>query len=365
MKRIKLLLLALVSLAFINNLCGQGFYFYPTSTTKEIIPHTFYVLSYSSADKQAEWVAYMHTKQQVLDAKYERANNFRKDPLIKKSSTSATLEDYKGSGYDRGHLAPAGDFKFDSVAMSESFFLTNMSPQLPDFNRGIWQRVEQQVRNWVQEYDTLYIVTGGALKYPMGTIGKKEVTIPKYFYKVVLDYKGNQPKAIGFVLQNEKGAKKLREYAVTIDSVESMTGIDFFSALPDSIENLLESKIDTTLWKWDVSSEPRKYWDDTKNDYSESKITITPAFAGDYIGQKVNVEGKISQISKTEKVIYLNMGGKYPNNTFTGEIFINNAALFNNIDSYLKKKVSITGKIKEYKGKPVIILESPEQIRLK
>ncbi|NTW34356.1 MAG: DNA/RNA non-specific endonuclease, partial [Bacteroidetes bacterium] len=153
MKKSNLLLIALILLGFVSNLRGQSLYFYPTSTTKDIISHKYYTVSYSIENKQAEWIAYMLTKQQVLDGKLDRSDDFRRDPLVKDRSTSATLEDYKGSGYDRGHLAPAGDMKFDSIAMTESFFLTNMSPQLPDFNRGIWQRIEQQVRNWVQEYD--------------------------------------------------------------------------------------------------------------------------------------------------------------------------------------------------------------------
>ncbi|NTW34371.1 MAG: DNA/RNA non-specific endonuclease, partial [Bacteroidetes bacterium] len=153
MKKNKLIFIASILLGFVSNLCGQSFYFYPTSTTKDIISHKYYTISYSIENKLAEWTAYMLTKQQVLDGKLDRSDDFRRDPFIKDRSNSATLEDYKGSGYDRGHLTPAGDMKFDSIAMTESFFLTNMSPQLPDFNRGIWQRIEQQVRNWVQEYD--------------------------------------------------------------------------------------------------------------------------------------------------------------------------------------------------------------------
>jgi endonuclease G, mitochondrial len=365
MNKIHLLLIVLISLGLARNVSAQYIYFYPTSTTKKIIAHKYYVLSYSVKDKQAEWVAYMMTRQHVLDGKIERTNNFRPDPLIKKHKASAQLEDYKGSGHDRGHIAPAGDMKFDSIAMSESFFLSNMSPQLPDFNRGIWQRVEQQVRNWAQEYDSLYIATAGTLKYSQGTIGKSKVTVPKYFYKVILDYKKTEKKAIAFLLANEKGTKRLREYTVSIDSVEKITGIDFFPVLPDSIENRLESRIDTTLWKWDVSSEPRKYGDETKKDYSESEISIAAAEAMDYVGQKVNVKGTIAQISRTSKAIYLNMGGKYPDHTFAGQIYFENFGLFKDIDSYLDKKVAITGRVKDVKGKPVIIVDSPEQIRMK
>jgi endonuclease G len=341
---------------------GKNFWYLPTSTTKTRIVHTYYTVSYSVPDKEAEWVSYMLTRERALSEKVTRKNNFRKDPQISKSA-SANPNDYKKTGYDRGHLAPAGDMRFDSVAMSESFYLTNISPQLPDFNRGIWQRVEQQVRNWAVDYDTIYIATGGVLKDPMGKLGESKITIPKYFYKVVLDYKNGETKAIAFLLPNMQGGKKLRQYTVTIDSVEKMTGIDFFPGLPDNIENRVESTVDTTLWKWDVSPEPRKYYSTKKVDYSESDITIKPSNAMEYIGEKVNVTGVIAQVSETANVIYLNMGGPYPNNSFSGQIYRKNAGLFNDLASYSGKKVSITGKIKEYNGKPLIIIDSPEQIR--
>lgn len=228
---------------------GQNFDYLPTSTTGKIIKHTHYTLSYSAKDKQAEWVAYMLTKQNLLNGKTERTDDFRPDSLV--TSGSATLADYKGSGYDRGHLAPAGDMKINFKAMTECFFLSNISPQKAEFNRGIWGKLEEQVRNWAKEDDTLYIATGGILKYSMGFIGEGKVTVPKYFYKVILDYTVKDKKAIALIIPNEKGKKQLYQYVVPVDSVEKLTGIDFFPLLPDSIENRLESKVDITKWKFD------------------------------------------------------------------------------------------------------------------
>jgi endonuclease G, mitochondrial len=232
----------------IINACafGQGFDYLPSSTTNNIIKHTYYTLSYSAKDKQAEWVAYMLTKSDLLNAKAIRKDNFRPDSLV--TVGSASLADYEGSGYDRGHLVPVGDMKLNFKSMNETFFLSNISPQLPEFNQRIWEKLEEQVRDWAKEYDTLYIATGGTLKYSDTTIGVNKVTVPKYFYKIIYCNTKNEKKAIGFVLPNAIGTKMLSEYAVSIDSVEKMTGIDFLPFLPDSTENRLENKINFKNW---------------------------------------------------------------------------------------------------------------------
>jgi endonuclease G len=232
-------LLSFTSIAQISN-------FIPTSTTGQIITHSYYSLSYSATNKQAEWVIYELTKYNLLNGSIARTDNFRIDPLVK--TGSASLKDYKGSGYDRGHLVPAGDMKINTTAMSETFYLSNISPQAPSFNRGIWKELEAQVRDWAGEYDSLYIVTGGILKYSIGTIGPDSVTIPKYYYKIILNYTKKNKKAIAFILPNEQGLQELSDYVVSIDSIESLTGIDFFPNLPDSLENVLENKIKIKNW---------------------------------------------------------------------------------------------------------------------
>jgi len=166
----------------------------------QIIHHNYYTLKYNNNHKQAEWTAYKLTADHTF-GKLPRTNNFRLDPYV--STNFASLEDYRGSGYDRGHLVPAGDMKWDSVAMSESFYLSNISPQKPGFNRGIWKKLENQVRIWAKDNELLYIVTGGVLESDLSTIGNNKVSIPKYFYKVILDYKEPEIKAIGFILPNE------------------------------------------------------------------------------------------------------------------------------------------------------------------
>ena len=222
----------------------------PTSTTHEIVRHTYYTLSFSKKDEQAEWVAYFLTRS-MLTGQSERGNNFRPDPSV--LSGSAQLIDYKNSGYDRGHLCPAGDMTFSEQAMSETFYLSNMSPQVPAFNRGIWKNLESLVREWAQEDDSIYIVTGGILSESKGTIGADRVTVPSRFYKVIYDLT-EEKKMIAFILPNKKGTEPLQSYVVTVRDVESQTGIDFFHCLPDSTQNRLENSSDVTKWDFNVTS---------------------------------------------------------------------------------------------------------------
>ena len=217
--------------------------------TDQIIHHSNYTLNYSEQHEQAEWVAYSLTSSQVYGS-VGRTNDFRSDPNVK--TGSASLPDYKGSGYDRGHLAPAGDMKSTYTAMSESFYMSNMSPQVPGFNRGIWKKLEGTVRNWAMDNKKVYITTGAVLTASYPTIGINKVSIPEFYYKVVLDYEQPELKGIGFILPNQKSDKSLQSYAVSIDEVERFTGIDFFHSLPDNIEEKIES--DAAVNKWSFSS---------------------------------------------------------------------------------------------------------------
>lgn len=199
----------------------------------------------------------------------KRTNNFRPDQKVK--TGSATLTDYKGSGYDRGHLAPAADMKWSATAMSESFYMSNMSPQRPGFNRGIWKRLEQLVRTWAVEYEEIHVVTGPVLKGSFKSIGPNQVSVPEYYYKVVLDYKKPELKGIGLILANASSKKPLRNYAVTIDYVESITGINFFVDLPDNIEEEIESNLDLSMWSFIATNYSKPM--------TAKKITTIPASA--------------------------------------------------------------------------------------
>ena len=214
----------------------------------ELVHHTYYSLSYSEQHEQAEWVFYEIKKERILGL-VSRTDDFRIDKKI--SSNSANLSDYKGSGFDRGHLAPAGDMSFSTTAMSESFLLSNMSPQNASFNRGVWKKLESLVRNWGTN-SSIYVVTGPILNSCSTSIGGNNVCVPNYFYKVIYDPQ-NQ-KMISFILPNKKGNKSLNKYVCTTDSLEKITNIDFFPILENNLEERLESEIHKENWSWTSSS---------------------------------------------------------------------------------------------------------------
>lgn len=225
------------------------FDFFPQLEKNEyVVQHKAYALCYSESHEQAKWVAYKLTKQMCEHNEEERSDKFKADPLV--TTGSALPDDYKKTGYDKGHLCPAGDMSWSEETMRESFYMSNMSPQLPAFNRGIWKNLESEVRIWAKQNSELYVVTAGVLEQDLPKIGtKNKVSVPEYFYKVILDYKEPGYKAIGFLMQNKGSKSPVLESAVPVDSIERVTGIDFFPHLPDSIESYVEAHIDTQLWK--------------------------------------------------------------------------------------------------------------------
>lgn len=204
-----------------------------------------YTLEYAEAHEQARWVAYW-TCRAHMEGTWPRCDHFRFDPDV--ISGSAMREDYKGSGYDRGHLCPAGDMKWDSLAMCQTFLLSNMSPQLHAFNDGVWKRCEEQVRAWAREYDSLYVVTGPLLRPGLPAIGESQVSVPEAYYKIVYD--PHRQEAIALLVPHAASKKSVKSFVVSIDSVETVTGIDFFPALPDSLEASLEAQIRPYRWTW-------------------------------------------------------------------------------------------------------------------
>ena len=229
-----------------SNKANKDLNFYlPTSTTSQIVKHLYYTLSYNEKAEQAEWVAYELKKDYIKRSDFKRPF-FIEDPKV--LTQSADWRNYKKSGYDKGHLCPAADMEFDINAYNDTFFTSNISPQNRDFNGGIWNRLEQKVRFWAVKYDGLYLVTGGVLKGDLKAIGKEDVLVPKYFYKVLLSsYKGNY-KMLAFLMPNEKSSKPIFNYVVSVDQLESITGIDFFPKLEDSLENSLEKNVDLNSW---------------------------------------------------------------------------------------------------------------------
>ena len=204
-----------------------------------------YIVSYNHETKQPNWVAWK------LTANHASGSVPRMDFMDDEDmpAPKGYLSDYYNSGFDRGHMCPAGDNKWSEQAMSECFLITNMCPQNNSLNRGVWNSIEQQCRSWAKKYGEIYVVCGPIyLNQQHRKIGKNKVVVPEAFFKVVLCMEGT-PKAIGFVCRNvsQKGRKKT-DFINTIDDVERITGYDFFSKLPDGIEDKVEAHADITEW---------------------------------------------------------------------------------------------------------------------
>jgi endonuclease G, mitochondrial len=229
---------------------APGFAYPATLKGEQLVRHLGYTLSYNEPAEQASWVAYVLTPAHLAGKAHRDSEHFSADRDV--STGSAEPEDYRGSGYDRGHLAPAGDFKWQQEAMHQTFFMSNISPQRPGLNRGIWKDLEEKIRVWVRRDRKLYICTGPVLPRGAGaalpTIGQQGVAVPAAYYKVVLDVSKPQMKALAVLIPNQNEHTALADYVVTIDALEAETGLDFYPQLPDKLEKELESQTYTGAW---------------------------------------------------------------------------------------------------------------------
>ena len=211
----------------------------PSYNSDQVLCRTGYAVGYNYQTKNADWVACHVTKERV-NAQFKRSNNFKVDAELPEYAQS-TLSDYSKSGYDRGHLAPSAAMDFSQESMQESFLLSNMSPQLPGFNRVGWRLLEEHVRDLANEYHELYVVTGPIYEGNEASIGNG-VVIPSAFYKVVLDPYYND--AIAFIVPHrDVSGSELVDFVTTIDDVEERTNLDFFSNTNDDIENSMEAML--------------------------------------------------------------------------------------------------------------------------
>jgi endonuclease G len=347
-----------------------------TDNTEEVIDHLAFSLSYNEQHEQANWVMHVILPA-ISDGNATRSNDFREDPLV---TTGTSLEQdyflkeekpdgkykYDGFGYDRGHLAPSADFRWSEQALSESYFYSNMSPQIGDFNRLKWAELENWMREYVTKNNTsLAIVTAPILSNDLAKIerGINKVSIPKSFVKVALDIENNR--GIGFILPHEKIERPLEYFAVSIDSVESTMGYDLFSNLNDSLENKIEAE--TPYLEWLPESQ--------KDDILAISLTNLPK--GAVNTQRVNgimndgrkhiVCGNVVSTKKHKKGhVFINLDKKFPNQVFSLSIFESNIKNFDyEPEIYLiNKQVCFKGEIGEYGNTPNMILEHSKQIKL-
>ena len=206
-----------------------------------------YTTSYNVETRTPNWVAWHLTASHINGPAKRNGITFQADEEIPEPRVDTY--DYMRSGYDRGHMCPAGDNHWSQKAMEQSFLMTNICPQVPALNSGLWNTIEKQCRTWAQVYGDVYIVCGPIyFNQKHKTIGKNKIQVPEAFFKVVLRLK-DEPKAIGFICRNAsaKGRKKT-DYVNSVDEVERITGMDFFSQLSDDIEQQIEGQADIKDW---------------------------------------------------------------------------------------------------------------------
>lgn len=218
----------------------------PKGKQGQVIQRTGYTLAYDKKTKTPQWVAWELTKEETK-GNHERTDKFLPDPNVEGAKVVTT--DYTGSGYDRGHMAPAGDMKWSKKAMEESFYMSNICPQIHHLNTGDWNELEANTRKWARRYGSVYVTCGPIYNGSRRTqyIGKNRVKVPDAFFKVILIQSPKKTCALGFFFENEAGQRPLNEYLVSIDYLEQTTGIDFFPALPDELENVLEAETHNSL----------------------------------------------------------------------------------------------------------------------
>lgn len=214
-------------------------------TGGQLIKRKGYTLSYNADYKTPQWVAWELTGKETK-GKEERTDKFLPDPDVR--GAKAYSNDYTKSGYDRGHMAPAADMKWSKQAMAESFYMSNICPQNPNLNRRGWKNLEEKIRDWAVADSAIIIICGPIIDKPSKTIGKNKVAVPERFFKVILSPFVKPARGIGFLFNNRQAVEPLSTYAVSIDSIEKLTHMDFFSPLPDELENAVEANADYYQW---------------------------------------------------------------------------------------------------------------------
>ncbi len=220
--------------------------------TNEIafVKHTFYEIGFNTKYKLPAWTFYSLTKEHLALADLERKGSFMKDPLL--NSSQAKINDYSASGFDKGHMVPCEDMSFSETAMKETFYYSNCAPQTTELNRGEWKVLEDLCRHWAREYGEVIVISGPVFEDNMRTMGEDKIPIPDSFYKIIIRHEFQTYKAIGFVLHNSAvTGHKVKDHVCTIDSLEKITGLDFFSELPDNLEQTFESAYVLKDWDFD------------------------------------------------------------------------------------------------------------------
>lgn len=340
-----------------------------------IVKHSAMAIGYDEEYKMARWVAHVILTD-VATGNAGRTNDFRPDPHVSDNTAveadyfvTSTNENneiqYHGYGYDRGHLAPSADFRWNEKALSESYFYSNISPQTADFNRKSWADLEGQIRRYAIANETnLFVVTGPVIEKDLPRIekGVNKLIIPKYFYKVALDTLNK--KAIGFVMPNELCTKPLEYYAKPIKEIEEITGLNFFPNFEAALIDSLESGIETIGWL-----------DGSKGDYAPLKPSelgkkqMNTIQAYDLVNSNKSVEvcGTVAGAHKSKKGnIFINLDKQFPNPVFTLTIWSRDAANFS-YEPHVELKsqrICAYGKVTKGRNSMEMNISNEKQIRV-
>jgi endonuclease G len=343
----------------------------------ELVKHAAYSLAYVEKYEQARWVAHIILPD-VMTGSIFRTNDFRVDEKVKSGSAeeadyflkklkSDSTYEYDAFGYDRGHLAPSADFRWSRIALSESYYYSNMSPQLADFNRGSWGDLEDAIRGYIYAHpqSKLYVVTGPVLTEGLPVIerGKNKVAIPKEYFKIVADLENK--KGIAFLMPNRLITEPLKTFASSIDAIEKLTGLDFFNKLPLPDQATVESQTDAVAWLPAASISDVEPLAQEKMERNHFNTTNAKQWMGQ--NQEIHVCGTVvgARLSKAGNVL-INLDKQFPNQVFT--IFVKKEHIVNfNYDlvEVLKNKVICgKGKLINQGGTPTMYIETQNDLSI-
>jgi endonuclease G len=344
---------------------------------EELIEHSLFSLVYDEESEQAKWVAHVIAPE-IINGNISRSNDFRVDPKVK-SGTAIEQDyflktelangefEYDGFGYDRGHLAPSADFRWSEKALSESYYYSNMSPQLPGFNREVWAELENELRSYLYRHpeSRLYVVTGPVFLKDKRILERSvnKLAIPDAFFKVAYD--PFLQKSIAFLLPHQEELLAIENYALSIDSLETITGIDFYAALDDNLESSIESSIARedfipALETGDVLPIPAPTLPKNHFNTVQAKIYVDS-------GDQVCVCGTVVSTKKTRNGhVFLNLDKRFPNQIFTVTIWKDDLINFSYDPSVALegKKMCFTGKVSDFDGTPSMNLDREKAVKV-
>lgn len=217
------------------------------SGREKLINYNGFTVNYNSKDKIPYWVAYSLENYETEGEYTRTGKKFRPDNSL--PYPQAEDNDYRNSGWARGHMAPAADFKWSEEAMDDTFYFTNCCPQDVSLNGGMWSTLEKKTRGYAKKYGRVYVVTGPIIgKKKNGTIGKGSVTVPDSFFKALLIFDGKEYQSIAFVMKNGKQDGNMQKSAMSVNALEKRTGYDLFAELDDDIEERVEDDYRLAMW---------------------------------------------------------------------------------------------------------------------